>query len=146
MADPDDGTVQPDARSVADLIELVVSNLRGDNIVSRASRYGIRDERTHQHACDGCIAVGQMEEVRFGLVIADSVATQSRAGPGSQLESVEAGKAESPRILSGNSVDAEPIKWLWMCLQQRDDLRVNLDQVRQVVGVADARQLGLLFI
>ncbi len=60
-----DGAVQPYSDRAAVLIQFAVVGFRGDQVFHRRSGKGFRNEGAHQRPCDGGVAIGEVEDVRF---------------------------------------------------------------------------------
>src|SRR5579863_2411345 len=142
----DRSAVQADTHWRVGVVETTVIHLGGDNIFRGIPGSRAGDQRTHQHARNRRVAIGEMEVV-VGLPWSDLAKcreAQTFRWYTVQTHSLKPGKMDGPTIQSGDGIDADSVEAVRARLIEGNRIRMSFHNIEQKVLVAHLGEARLL--
>jgi len=142
-ADGEGGAAEPDADGIIRPIKRAVIDARSHDVFDRAAGHGLRGQAAHEKPRDAGVAIREVEFVRAAIGIAGCGVAHMRCRPGIELQALEAGQIKGPDVERGDGVDPDAPFTVGAALVERDHRRIDLDQVEEIVAIADPGQTRL---
>ena len=145
MMHTEDDRVQPNANRSACAIQQAIVDPRGHKVFDRRTRHRGRNQSAHQGTRDGRVAVGEMQERGSARVdVTGRCIAHTRDGSFWQPQSLEARHLDSPGIQGADGIDSDTPPSLREGLVDRENRRIDFDDVAQIAQIAHAQQSFLL--